>query len=547
MTEENKKNKDIFLNVCDLVWDFDEESLNYISKRISDDWEPVEEFKLLLKIPNSKYEDQRIRVDIDLRDPKALTFFERSDESYAIFIEYFEAALWYLSNKYNCKITYADFINNKVTFKKNQTKIKKVLEYIYAEENDAFVKDSQTTYDKETCAKWIVKKFERLGATKKSAKKLQFVISFNPIDWLMSSTSETWSSCFNINNENGGYQYCLGLPFLCGDKNRMLLYITDGFKKECMGIKVDRFQTRTWCILGDNNEFNIVKWYPNDTVGVDPVRSITGISNFNDRENFRRSKYPIDVISTKKGAVIGVYSDMGALDVVNDKLYIVGNGKDGQQFFTKNLLNCNKYNYSSFKLSNINTNGLGFNSPGWNIPKWKKLGLHVDMLFKTCKCSSCHEDKAGFVINNESFLCYDCTKDKTFVCDCCGNKTIITDNNCHEVINSDDEKIKICSSCFGRKENFCSCCGKFSNSTYQTKDKTTICQNCLDKNINGYASCSSCNTIEKNVYVYYNTYTKDRMQLCDTCKSNENNVNVYSTFGKYYTILKRKVSGGAIE
>lgn len=78
MTEENKKNKDIFLNVCDLVWDFDEESLNYISKRISDDWEPVEEFKLLLKIPNSKYEDQRIRVDIDLRDPKALTFLREA-------------------------------------------------------------------------------------------------------------------------------------------------------------------------------------------------------------------------------------------------------------------------------------------------------------------------------------------------------------------------------------------------------------------------------------------------------------------------------------
>lgn len=546
MTEENQKNKDIFLNLCDLVWDFDKESLDYISKRVSDDWEPVEEFKPLLKIPNSKYEDQRVRIDIDLANPKVLTFFERNDSSYSIFRDCFNSALFYLSNKYNCEITYADFINNKVIFKKNQTKIKKVLEYIYAEDNNVFLRDSNFNYSKEKCAEWIIKKFERIGASKKSAKKLQFVISFNPMDWLMSSTSETWSSCFNIANPGGGYQYCLGLPFLCGDKNRMLLYITDGSKKECMGIKVDHFQTRTWCLLNNNGEFNIVKWYPNDTIGVEPVRSITGISNFNDRESFKQSKYPLDVLSTKKGAVIGVYSDMGRLDVENDKLYIVGNSKDGQQFFTKNLLNCNKYSYSSFKLNGINTSGFGFSDCGWNIPRWKKLGLHVDMMFKTCKCSCCHEDKAGFVLNGEDFLCYDCTKDKTFICDCCGKEAIATVDVCHEVINTDGEKIKICDKCFKDKKNFCSCCGKFSSNNYRTEENTFICRKCLGKNINGYALCNSCNIVSKNIYAYYNTFTKVNRQLCNNCQSNENKI-IYSIFGKYHTILKRKVSGGIIE
>ena len=36
-----------------------------------------------------------------------------------------------------------------------------------------------------------------------------------------------------------------------------------------------------------------------------------------------------------KGAVIGVYSDMGRLVEENNELWIDGNGKEGQQIFTK--------------------------------------------------------------------------------------------------------------------------------------------------------------------------------------------------------------------
>ena len=70
------------------------------------------------------------------------------------------------------------------------------------------------------------------------------------MDWLLASTAEKFSSCFNLDNPNGGgYSFCLGIPFLSGDKNRMMLYITDGTKKEFMGLKVDSVQTRTWCLF----------------------------------------------------------------------------------------------------------------------------------------------------------------------------------------------------------------------------------------------------------------------------------------------------------
>jgi hypothetical protein len=48
------------------------------------------------------------------------------------------------------------------------------------------------------------------------------------MDWLLSSTKENFSSCFNIDNSSGGYHYSLGLPFLAGDKNRVMIYISSG-------------------------------------------------------------------------------------------------------------------------------------------------------------------------------------------------------------------------------------------------------------------------------------------------------------------------------
>ena len=325
MTEIYNKNRQNYLDLCNKVWNLDDESMKYLEKRLSDDWEPVPEFKALidaLKEKGATYEDQRVVVNIDMSNPDIQSIFESSDSSYRMFKNYFCRLINYLKEHYNCNIGYKEFIENKVVFKKNTTKIKKVFEVICAEENDLYIDSTGNDYTKNDCADWIVRCFEEIGASKKSAKKLQFVISFNPMDWLLSSTGEDWSSCFNINNQGGGYQYCLGLPFLAGDKNRMLLYISDGSTKECCGIEAHHYQTRTWCLLDRSGSFNIVKWYPNDTVGVKPVNSITGYNNFKDRDYFTHSKYSIDILSTKKGAVIGVYSDMGRLVEENNELWI---------------------------------------------------------------------------------------------------------------------------------------------------------------------------------------------------------------------------------
>lgn len=554
MTEIYNKNRQNYLDLCNKVWNLDDESMKYLEKRLSDDWEPVPEFKALidaLKEKGATYEDQRVVINIDMSNPDIQSIFESSDSSYRMFKNYFYRLINYLKEHYNCNIGYKEFIENKVIFKKNTTKIKKVFEVICAEEHDLYIDSTGNDYTKNDCADWIVRCFEKIGASKKSAKKLQFVISFNPMDWLLSSTGEDWSSCFNINNQGGGYQYCLGLPFLAGDKNRMLLYISDGSTKECVGIEAHHYQTRTWCLLDRSGSFNIVKWYPNDTVGVKPVNSITGYNNFKDRDYFTHSKYSIDILSTKKGAVIGVYSDMGRLVEENNELWISGNGKEGQQVFTKNLIDISHSSTrNSFHISDsINVRNFGISQPGYRIPEWKNLGLHVDMIFPSMKCDCGADNKGGFMFKGKKFLCYDCYKDRVYTCGSCGNEDFIN-GEVYEIETTTGEKIKLCKDCWEhRQEHICSCCGKYSTNPLKNTDERgiKICGECANAHRDGWSKCDGCGKLTKHIRIKYNTYIKSSLRRCGDCIS-ENDTQEISTFGRYFGVtIRTPVRGNAVE
>lgn len=541
MTELNQKNREIYLDLCKHVWDMDEESMKYLEHRTSDEWEPVPELKKLIESENATYEDQRIRFDMDMGNPVIQSFFSEDDRAFSLFKSTFRYALNYLNDNYNVTVGYKEFIENKMVFKKNVTKIKKVFELIYAESNSTFERETGNSYDQKRCADWIVKKFEVIGASKKSAKKLQFVISFNPIDWLLASTSEKFTSCFNLSYESGGggYCYCLGIPFLAGDKNRMMLYITSGAQKEFQGIKVDSVQTRTWCILDKSNSMNIVKWYPNDTVGTSPVVAITGNENFKNRSSFSEGKYPLDILSTLKGAVISPYNDMGAWEEKDGKLVHRGNGKCGQQFFTKNLINVQNKSYSSFKFNSMWTPHLGHSQPGYNIPLWIKYGLHIDMMFPTSRCNCCKEDKAGFRIDNDQYLCYDCYKDQVFTCGSCGGQHYKVEG-CQEVETIEGTRITICKKCMEQIESrTCSCCGKYSTSLLSTVEGPKVCRQCVDSG--NYGRCDTCNKVTKNIKISYNSLSKTSSKTCCNCSS-ETNYPAISTFGRPFRVTRRDLT-----
>lgn len=555
MTEQNAKNKEIYLNLCEKIWDFDEESLAYVNKRLSDEWEPVKEFKDFIdkSVTDGKatYEDQRLRFKMDTRDPKIQSFFEANDESYKLFRSYFGFALTKL-RQLGVTVSYSEFISNKVVFHKNVTKIKKVLENIYASYDGIFQRDAGQPYSKESCASFIVKNFERIGSSKKSAKELEMVISFNPMDWLLSSTSEHFSSCFNLNNPSGGFQFCLGLPFLCGDNNRMMIYLTDGRRKEFEGINVEGVITRTWCILDESGSFNIVKWYPNDTVGVNPVNEITGYSNFKNKDSFKKSKYSLDVLASKLGAYYGVYLDMGKLTVIDDKLYIVGNTKEGQQRFSKNLVECDNKT-TSFTNPNHEIHGLHMPGVGYCIPKWRECGFHFDKMFSTLRCPVCGEDKAGVRIENGDseykYICFDCYKKMYSTCGSCGNSYIRDPKKCKKVMTKHGE-IELCPSC-SRPENIkahtCSICGMYHpgvSNLEQLPNGDMVCPECARKE--GYVKCPECGKLSKSVICIYDSFSGESRRMCDSCldSSSKNMFREVFLFGKYFPVIRKKAKNG---
>src|SRR5574344_1217185 len=99
MTEIYNKNRQNYMDLCNKVWNLDDESMKYLEKRLSDDWEPVPEFKTLidaLKEKGATYEDQRVMIDIDMSNPDIQSIFVSSDLSYKIFENYFGRLINYL-------------------------------------------------------------------------------------------------------------------------------------------------------------------------------------------------------------------------------------------------------------------------------------------------------------------------------------------------------------------------------------------------------------------------------------------------------------------
>jgi RNAse (barnase) inhibitor barstar len=108
--------------------------------------------------------------------------------------------------------------------------------------------DYITTEIKNLIKTSILKILEQVGAKRIPNCGLEVVLSLNFADWFLCSTGEKWTSCISLDSTYD-YAYWTGLPALIGDKNRGLVYLTDGSKKNYNGIVVDKIYSRTWIML----------------------------------------------------------------------------------------------------------------------------------------------------------------------------------------------------------------------------------------------------------------------------------------------------------
>lgn len=160
---------------------------------------------------------------------------------------------------------------------------------------------------------------EIIGEHKAPRKdNLQMVLSLNPIDWFLCSTGENWSSCLNLETETEGYW--TGLPFLIGDKSRALVYITDGSKKEYMGMKVDKMISRSWVLLFRHKKtketfWNFVKEYPN-TYGLKNI-----FEGFIGKETYTKNQIEEDLEIPPKKLVGKYYFTLMHMKIENYKIF----------------------------------------------------------------------------------------------------------------------------------------------------------------------------------------------------------------------------------
>lgn len=311
----------------------DDNSLKYFKKEIFTPTVP-DEIAELLETKND------LRVSKRIEDRFSL---ETEDEGWSLFRSYFRQFL------YNQIFNYRNFREGKVLVNKNYIKIRKVLIEYYTDpcyfrymDYDFSLRiddtDEYTEEEKNKIIAHIDKRLNKVGANTIPKKKtIKITISVNFADWFLCSTKEKWSSCLSLDSRYD-YGYWIGLPGLIGDKNRVMLYISNDGEKDYNGIKVDKFVSRTWGILTENGKINLINWYPHKMINSEVINEAFDTDIFMEEgEGFDWiTKYPINSLYDLNGNSRFIYQDFSTFKFVGKDLHIIDKGDSSFSFHYHN-------------------------------------------------------------------------------------------------------------------------------------------------------------------------------------------------------------------
>ena len=458
------ENKEIIYSLVEKHFSFSKEGLekfkNYLFNPFIDDV-----YKKIVK------DNLKARYPIDNFDAS------KFDEGWQFFKNVFNSFI------IKFKINYSNFYTNKMLVDRNERKLVKFLNEYYltmippkqaAEELGFHLGHCADDFIKTELKKYIENKMNFIGANKISKGKLELVFTMDFSDWFLCSTGEKWTSCINLESDYDG-NYWSGLPGLVGDRNRAMLYITDGVQKNYLGIKVDRLLARSWALLNNKDTIQIVRFYPNSLIKVSEIDNIVGTKFDYDDGGYGsgrqfQSKYPVDVIKFENGCSAGVFQDSFGLC------------SDG-------YLRFGHHGYNHFDANGKLTENRIFSWSGGLkglIEQGKNLGSVIE---KTLYCSCCDIDIPPedhvFTDPDGEYFCEECFYEHYFYCHDCGEIRHI--DNGIEASNNN----LYCYDCYSTHYFTCPICEKETSHGHHSfvDDKgNEICESCYFK----FAVCSSC-------------------------------------------------------
>lgn len=270
------------------------------------------------------YMDENYRISVEL----PIEFYNSFDRGWAIFKE----ILPIFVDSY--EITYDDFRKNKIIHEKNTLKIIKLLKgyffnnenkidenkidevelllrrgSLYSEKLQEYINSFRgLNLNKEFIENSISIMIDKINEVRFSTdKNMWAVLSLNFVDIFLSSTSEDWSSCLNLESQSFA-SYWASLPGVSVDKNFAMFYITNGSEKYYNGIVAPKILSRSFVLLDKEGNANIVKFYPNELIELESINKFFPIK-FKYIDTDYISKYDIYPLKYSNDFSCYVYQD----------------------------------------------------------------------------------------------------------------------------------------------------------------------------------------------------------------------------------------------
>jgi len=142
----------------------------------------------------------------------------------------------------------------------------------------------------------IIQEIIKLKNTKQN--NLKIVISRNFTDYFLCSTAQNFGSCLNLESDYSG-AYWTGLPGLITDKNRAILYITDGNYVNYKGIIGPKMINRSWILTYRKFDVSRKKLPFKEKNFIQLVRSYPNCNNKNSMNDFLKKLFKNHTIITR--------------------------------------------------------------------------------------------------------------------------------------------------------------------------------------------------------------------------------------------------------